>query len=162
MRYDFEILLCKICLMPDSQNDIAVCPLCGSSGRFIYTGRDLLLNRSETYRYYQCIQCDAVYQHPTPDADTIASFYPETYSVYGQERQPKKRRHLENAVLKSSYGYDHLRVPLLYRSPAPKQPDGNLSQKTIKISPDSASTSKQLIPAPEQRPTAHIAFQQRS
>ena len=105
--------------MPGSQNDIAACPLCGSSGRFTYAGRDLLLDRSETYDYYQCAVCHAVFQHPTPDADTIASFYPETYSVYSQERQPKKRRHLENAVLKSSYGYAHLRVPLLYRLVAP-------------------------------------------
>lgn len=105
--------------MPDSQLDITVCPLCSSNGRFTYAGRDLLLNRSETYQYYQCIECDAVYQHPTPDADTIASFYPDNYGVYEREYKVREPSNLKKGVFKSKYGYHHLQVPAIYCVLAP-------------------------------------------
>ena len=78
-----------------------------------------MFDRTETYDYYQCPQCSAVYQQPMPDPEVIASFYPDTYSVYHQEKQPKQPRDAEKAVLKVKYRYHHLQVPTIYRLLAP-------------------------------------------
>lgn len=91
------------------------CPLCGGTGRFAYSGRDLLLDRPEPYNYHACADCRAVYLHPLPDAATIAGFYPERYSVYKPDDAPKKPGPLERAVLRERYGYAMLEAPALHR-----------------------------------------------
>lgn len=82
-------------------------------------GRDLLFNHPQTYEYYQCRRCAAVFQHPMPDADTIASFYPDDYRVYKRAEKLKKPSNLKKAVLRYRYGYQHLQVPTVFRLLAP-------------------------------------------
>jgi 2-polyprenyl-3-methyl-5-hydroxy-6-metoxy-1,4-benzoquinol methylase len=90
--------------------------LCNGDGRHAYTGRDLLLDRPEQYAYHQCADCGAVYLHPLPDAATIASFYPESYSVYKPDAEPKQPGSFERAVLREKHGYAALQAPAFHRA----------------------------------------------
>lgn len=83
------------------------CPVCGGSGSHAYTGRDLLMHLPGEFSYAECGDCGAVYQAPMPDAQRIASFYPDDYQPYRPGRE-KRRSALERAVLRSRYGYAHL------------------------------------------------------
>lgn len=106
-------------LMADNGVNSAKCPLCNAEGRFAYAGRDLLFDRPETYDYYQCTGCDAVFQYPPAAVDVIAGFYPDAYRVYEREDKVKEPSNLKKGVLRTKYGYHHLRVPAIYRLLAP-------------------------------------------
>lgn len=97
----------------------AKCPLCNFSGKFSFLGRDLLYNKTTTYRYMQCGRCDAVYQDPTPTAEQINSFYPQDYKPHEQLGVPRQASQMKRAVLNHKYGYVHLKVPQIYRIIAP-------------------------------------------
>ncbi len=84
------------------------CPICNSSGKFSFLGRDLLYDKNETYRYLQCDLCEAVYQSPIPTPDEISSFYLSDYAPYEQLGAQKQPSHLKLAVLNNQYGYTHL------------------------------------------------------
>ncbi len=86
------------------------CPICNSSGRFSFLGRDLLYKKNGTYRYLKCELCEAVYQSPMPTSDEISSFYPSDYAPYEQLGALKQPSQLKFAVLKKRYGYTHLNV----------------------------------------------------
>lgn len=86
------------------------CRICGSEGRHDFTGRDLMFGGTRPFEYHRCSGCGLIYQHPLPDSDEIAGFYPESYSVYRDpERTTFDRREL--AALKRRSGYHHLEVP---------------------------------------------------
>ena len=95
------------------------CPLCSFSGKFSFSGRDLLHNKSKIYRYMQCGRCDAVYQDPIPTVEQINSFYPEDYKPHEQLGKPRQASQLKRAVLNHKYGYTHLLVPQIYGLIAP-------------------------------------------
>ena len=66
--------------------------LCDLPGEFIYA---------------ECDQCGAVYQDPMPTLAMIASFYPDNYDPYKQDKT-KGKNALEKSVLQTIYGYQHL------------------------------------------------------
>lgn len=96
-------------------NLLAACPICGAASPYEYSGRDLMFELHARYDYYVCPVCDCVFQSPTPDMETIASFYPETYMVFDQETRTRKISKLQLALLQRTCGYDHLRSSLPYR-----------------------------------------------
>lgn len=98
-----------------TQRRASRCPLCDGAGHAAYTGRDLLLDRPEPYTYHECAQCRAVYLHPLPDVQTIAGFYPESYSVYKPDDKPKQPGSFERAVLRERFGYSALEAPAFHR-----------------------------------------------
>ena len=103
----------------ERSSSAAICPLCKADSYFAYTGRDLLFDRPQTYDYYQCRRCAAVFQNPMPGVDTIASFYPDDYRVYEREERLRQPSNLKKAVLRHRYGYRHLQVPMMFRMLAP-------------------------------------------
>ncbi|MHC4414905.1 MAG: class I SAM-dependent methyltransferase [Planctomycetota bacterium] len=103
----------------DAPSSDASCPLCRANGYLAYSGRDLLFDLPKTYDYFQCPRCAAVFQHPMPDADTIAGFYPDDYRLYKREDKLKRPSQLKKAVLRHRYGYHHLQVPAVFRLLAP-------------------------------------------
>lgn len=92
------------------------CPLCGGTGDHDFTGRDLMYDRPETYDYHQCSSCGLLYQHPLPSLETIATFYPDDYSIY---RTPDASERRYSARIKArlylKHGYRHLPIPLVQR-----------------------------------------------
>jgi SAM-dependent methyltransferase len=62
-----------------------------------------------TYDYHRCAACGLIYQHPLPNRDTIAGFYPDSYAVYRPPARPYFQRRTLLA-LKANYGYQHLDV----------------------------------------------------
>lgn len=103
----------------EGPSSAAVCPVCKANGCFAYAGRDLLFDHPQTYEYYQCKRCAAVFQHPMPGSDTIASFYPDDYGVYKREEKLKGPSDLKKAVLRYRYGYHHLQSTFVLRLLAP-------------------------------------------
>lgn len=95
------------------------CPICGGVGKHDFTGTDLMFAGSARYEYLRCNDCDAVYQSPMPDGETIAGFYPDNYKVYDEHIKLKPRTMLERAIFNSRYGYQHLEAPLLLKAFAP-------------------------------------------
>lgn len=93
----------------------AQCPVCRGPSDYDYSGRDLMFDRRRRYDYYLCRDCACVFQHPTPDAQTIASFYPQDYSVYNEESRTRVVSPTRLALLKRLRGYTHLRPALPYR-----------------------------------------------
>lgn len=87
------------------------CPICNNLGHYAYTGKDMLCNLPGEFAYAECAQCGAVYQDPMPTLDKIASFYPDNYDPYKQDKS-KEKNDLEKSVLRSIYGYDHLLSPV--------------------------------------------------
>jgi 2-polyprenyl-3-methyl-5-hydroxy-6-metoxy-1,4-benzoquinol methylase len=67
------------------------------------------------YDYFVCPSCACVFQYPMPDMATIASFYPDNYTVFDQETRTRKVSPMRMALLRRMLGYDHLRVSLAYR-----------------------------------------------
>lgn len=61
--------------------DTPACPVCLVAGaRFYAAGEDRLFRRAAGhYLLYQCRSCLCVFQHPFPDREAIAGFYPENY-----------------------------------------------------------------------------------
>ncbi len=95
------------------------CPLCNSSGRFSYRGRDLLFDSTEMYQYMKCSRCAAVYQDPMPTSGEISGFYPEDYAVYRKIGHIKHHSSMKLAVLRYKYGYKHIKAPFFLRLMAP-------------------------------------------
>ena len=60
------------------------------------------------YDYSQCTACSTVFQSIMPSPEKIASFYPDDYSPYKPSKN-KEKNPLEKAVLRTKYGYSHLR-----------------------------------------------------
>ena len=97
--------------MPESQPPAAAstCPLCGGSGTHDLTGTDLMFGGDTRYDYDRCSRCGLVYLNPLPTPEQIATFYPDSYSIYTEPRRPHfSRRAL--LTLKYRLGYDHLEV----------------------------------------------------
>lgn len=86
------------------------CPVCGASSVYDFTGKDLMFGTPGSYDYGRCTRCAAVFQTPMPDAERIASFYPDDYEQYQPER-PKRLKNIEKGALRAVHGYAHLEVP---------------------------------------------------
>lgn len=83
------------------------CPICNQSGKYSYTGQDLLHGIPGEFIYAECMTCGAIYQVPMPKPDQIASFYPGQYDPY-RPGKAKERNFLEKSVLRATYDYHHL------------------------------------------------------
>jgi len=83
------------------------CPVCDGTGKFAFTGKDLLIGLPGKFDYATCSACETVYQTPTPSPETIASFYPDEYEPY-RPGKTKERNALKKAVLRTTYNYKHL------------------------------------------------------
>ncbi|MGD2076188.1 MAG: class I SAM-dependent methyltransferase [Gammaproteobacteria bacterium] len=85
------------------------CPICDGRGEHDFSSTDLMFGGSTLYDYHRCTRCGLIYQHPIPDPETIAGFYPDSYSIY---REPSHPRFSKGALLtlKSALGYRHLAV----------------------------------------------------
>ncbi len=89
-----------------AESDVTqACPLCAGSSKPAFTGRDQLMGLPGEFRYLECCQCGAVYQSPLPDAQAIASYYPDSYLGHDQLPVSKAFGWLRRAVLASRYGY---------------------------------------------------------
>ncbi len=91
------------------------CPICDSPSAYEYSGRDLMFDRHVRYDYYSCPRCGCVFQSPTPNREAIASFYPESYGVYDQEKRIGSLSKLRMAQLWHACGYRHLSPSFPYR-----------------------------------------------
>ncbi len=100
-------------------NQQQACPICGGTGKYEFTGNDLMFGGSDSFAYFQCHDCHSVYQNPMSDSEKIASFYPDNYTVYDEHIKLKPRSILERAVLNTRYGYKHLNAPSLVKALAP-------------------------------------------
>lgn len=64
---------------------------------------------NKRYDYDRCTTCGLIYLNPVPMDEEISTFYPETYSIYAEPRQPYfSERALR--TLKYKMGYRHIRV----------------------------------------------------
>ena len=62
------------------QAESASCPICGSSSRYDFSGRNVLIGADTTrYDYYKCDVCVVFFLHPMPDPLALANLYPEDY-----------------------------------------------------------------------------------
>jgi SAM-dependent methyltransferase len=87
----------------------SLCPVCHGQGEHDFSGTDLMFGGTRLFAYHRCNGCGLIYQHPIPDSETIAGFYPDSYSIYQEPDRPRfSRRALR--TLKSSLGYRHLDV----------------------------------------------------
>lgn len=91
------------------------CPLCGGAALYDFSGRDLMFGHHQRYDYHRCTVCGALFQHPMPAPDTIASFYPASYTVYDERKSRKRTGPWRRALLWRLLGYRHLDVPLPLR-----------------------------------------------
>lgn len=88
----------------------STCPVCANTGIYDFSSRDLMFDGATSYDYHHCTRCELVYQQPLPTQQQIASFYPQSYSVYTKPtRTTFSRREL--STLKDSLGYTHLDTP---------------------------------------------------
>lgn len=89
------------------QNLTSICPVCHGPGAHDFSSTDMMFGGDEVFAYHRCSDCGLVYQHPMPDGERIAAFYPDSYSIYREPAQPRfSRRALR--TLKSRLGYRHL------------------------------------------------------
>lgn len=93
----------------------SLCPICGGSAHYDFSGRDLMFGLHQRYDYHLCAKCGGVFQHPMPDPDTIASFYPTNYSVYDEQERTRRISAWRCALLRRFRGYRHLDAPLPLR-----------------------------------------------
>lgn len=91
-----------------SSLESASCPVCGSSGYYDYSGRDLMFGHHRRYDYFLCISCRVTFIHPMPGGEEIARFYPSNYIVYDPSKRNARISRRKRAVLKFDHGYDHL------------------------------------------------------
>ena len=90
-------------------NSSSTCPLCGSSGKHDLSGRDLMFDGNRRFNYDRCTDCGLIYLTPAPTSEEIAGFYPDSYSIYTEPKQPHfSRRALR--TLKYRMGYHHLAI----------------------------------------------------
>jgi len=87
----------------------STCPLCGSSGKHDLSGRDLMFGGNKRYDYDRCTVCGLVYLTPAPTPEEIADFYPDSYSIYTEPKQPHFSRRARR-TLKHRMGYHHLHI----------------------------------------------------
>ncbi len=66
-----------------------------------------MFDGTRVYDYHGCTQCGLIYQQPPPTQAEIASFYPESYSVYSTPTRTEFSSQ-ERLTLKHSLGYAHL------------------------------------------------------
>jgi 2-polyprenyl-3-methyl-5-hydroxy-6-metoxy-1,4-benzoquinol methylase len=99
----------------DMEAATAACPVCGDTGRYDFSGRDLMFGLHRRHDYFLCAGCGAVFQHPMPDMQAIASFYPPDYSVFDEHGRIRRLSGLRRAILRRSRGYRHLEVALPIR-----------------------------------------------
>lgn len=92
-----------------------LCPVCGNTANYEYSGRDLMYDQRVRYDYFTCTACACVFQHPMPEMAAIAAFYPDDYMVFDQEKRTRDIGPLRLALLRRMRGYDHLPVALPYR-----------------------------------------------
>ncbi len=98
--------------------DFAPCPLCESDSLFDMTGTDLMFGGDEEFEYRRCRSCSAVFQHPMPPLEKIATFYKDGYAPH--VGKPKSRiGDCERAVLRLRYGYTELTSSVWARLIAP-------------------------------------------
>lgn len=95
--------------------DQAHCPICDATADYEYSGRDLMYRLHARHDYYVCPGCGCVFQHPMPDMATIATFYPDDYMVYDQDKRQRDISPLRQAILRRARGYAHLRPGLAAR-----------------------------------------------
>lgn len=86
------------------------CPVCDGPAHYDFSGRDLMFSLHRRYDYHLCSQCGGVFQHPMPDPETIASFYPPSYSVYDEQERTRRIGAWRRALLHRFRGYRHLGV----------------------------------------------------
>lgn len=86
------------------------CPICATAAHYEYSGRDLMYEGHIRYDYFLCPACAFVFQHPVPDMATIATFYPDTYMVYDQDKRERRLGRMRKALLARVRGYAHLRT----------------------------------------------------
>jgi 2-polyprenyl-3-methyl-5-hydroxy-6-metoxy-1,4-benzoquinol methylase len=86
------------------------CPVCAGASQYDISGRDLMFDRHRRYDYYRCEACDAVFQYPMPNMETIATFYPTDYDIYDEQERERKISRLRQALLHKTKGYAHLPV----------------------------------------------------
>ena len=91
------------------------CPVCGAAADYEYSGRDLMYDLHLRYDYFACPACASAFQHPMPDMETIATFYPDDYMVFDEEKRTRDIGPLRLALLRRLRGYDHLSAALPYR-----------------------------------------------
>jgi 2-polyprenyl-3-methyl-5-hydroxy-6-metoxy-1,4-benzoquinol methylase len=92
-----------------TQPAASLCPICDGRGEHDFSSTDLMFGGSTPFDYHRCTRCGLIYQHPMPDRETIAGFYPDSYSIYQKPAQPRfSRRAL--LTLKSELGYRHLDI----------------------------------------------------
>lgn len=94
---------------------VAPCPICGSCARYDFSGRDLMFDLRRRYDYFLCTECGGVFQHPMPDRQTIATFYPPDYSVYDEKERTRRVGGWRRALLRQTRDYHHLDVALPMR-----------------------------------------------
>ncbi|MGI9294212.1 MAG: class I SAM-dependent methyltransferase [Pseudomonadales bacterium] len=92
------------------QHANSTCPVCAGTGIYDFSSRDLMFDGVTSYDYHRCTGCDLVYQQPLPTQQQIASFYPESYSVYSKPTRTLFSGQ-ELLTLKDSLGYTHLDTP---------------------------------------------------
>jgi 2-polyprenyl-3-methyl-5-hydroxy-6-metoxy-1,4-benzoquinol methylase len=90
-----------------TQNLTSICPICHAQGKHEFSSADLMFGGTKPYDYHRCTACGVIYQHPLPDNEEIAGFYPESYIVYCQPSRIEFDA-VQKAVLKHRYGYDNL------------------------------------------------------
>jgi len=91
----------------------SLCPVCGNTSHYDFSGRDLMFDYYDRYDYHQCSSCEFIFQHPAPSAEAISNFYPESYEVYEESSRLKKINRMRKSRLKLNFGYRHLHTPIL-------------------------------------------------
>lgn len=105
--------------MNDIANRPSQCPLCGSQGTYLYTGRDFMFNGDKEFVYHQCTHCDATYPWPVPNEKKITSYYPDDYRIYKDLTKVKKYSGTKKTILRYKFNYRHIKQPVIMRILAP-------------------------------------------
>lgn len=93
------------------QAESVICPICGSSSRYDFSGRNVLLGTDMTrYDYYKCDVCSVFFLQPMPDPQALAGLYPDDYVEADDLGRQKTFNPLKLAQLKLHHGYTHLRT----------------------------------------------------
>lgn len=103
------------------------CPICKSPALYDFSGRDLMFGLHQRYDYLQCQSCKVVFQSPMPSHEQIASFYPDDYCVFDEEKRTRKISAFRKAMLKQHRGYDHLETTTLHDKIARFWPDRSIN-----------------------------------
>lgn len=92
--------------MSNTPEKYTSCPVCQGEGTYNLSSTDLMFGGDKVYDYYLCQSCKIVFIHPLPDLQTIASFYPDNYSIYDPVIKTSRKSRLKNAILVKYYGYN--------------------------------------------------------